>query len=201
MESSMSHTAEMQAATNTPADLVRRIGDGDRRAEETLVKQFQRPLLELLRYRTHDPELAQDLLQDTLTIIIRRLREQGLNDPDKLVAYMHRTAHNLVIAHFRKEARRDTQPNTELVEVQQDPQGGQLAELLLQEEGQLVRDLLEDMRVPRDREVLLRFYVWEQEKALVCQAMGLRADQFDRVVSRARQRFRALLEEVTDARD
>ena len=111
---------------------------------------------------------------------------------------MHRTAHNLVIAHFRKETRRRTQADTELVEIQSNQQAGELEELLKQEEGQLVRGLLDEMRTPRDREILLRFYVWEQDKLIVCQAMELSGDQFDRVVSRARQRFRGLAEQMLE---
>jgi RNA polymerase sigma-70 factor (ECF subfamily) len=196
----MQASAETRVAAIQPTDLVRRIGEGDPQAEEMLVRQYQRPLLEILRHRSGDPELAKDLLQDTFTIIIKRLRGEGLEDPGKLVAFMHRTAHNLVIGHFRKEARRDTRANTELVEIQQDPQDGQLEVLLEQEEGRLVHELLQELRTPRDREVLLRFYVWEQEKPFICQALELSADQFDRVVSRARQRFRGLVEKAMGGR-
>ena len=196
----MQNIAEPKSANTAPSDLVRRIGEGDRQAEEALVRQYQRPLLEILRHRSGDPELAQDLLQDTLTVIIQRLRGSGLENPEKLAAFMHRTAHNLLIAHFRKETRRGTQANTELVEIQKDPHGGQLEDLLVQEEGRLVHELLQELRTPRDREVLLRFYVWEQEKPFVCQAMELSATQFDHVISRARQRFKGLVAQASGER-
>ena len=194
----MLRTSEAPPTAVDPAELARRIGAGDRQAEGLLVQTYQRPLLEILRHRTRDPELALDLLQDTLAIIIERLRGEGLENPEKLVPFMHRTAHNLVIAHFRKETRRRTQADTELVEIQSNQQAGELEELLKQEEGQLVRGLLDEMRTPRDREILLRFYVWEQDKLIVCQAMELSGDQFDRVVSRARQRFRGLAEQMLE---
>jgi RNA polymerase sigma-70 factor (ECF subfamily) len=183
-----------QGSDPTPAELVARIRAGDRAAETILVEKYQRPLLEILRHRTADPELAQDLLQDTLTIIIQRLRGEGLEDPEKLVAFMHRTARNLVIAHFRKESRRNTQLDTETVEIQRDPRAGQLETLLAEERGRMVRKLLDELPTPRDREVLLRFYVRGHEKAQVCQLLGLNSGQFDRVISRARKRFRELVE-------
>lgn len=172
-----------------PADLVRRIGAGDKNAEEQLVKRYQRPIFEILKNRTRDSELAKDLLQETLIIVLQRLRTRGIEQPDKLVAFMHRTAHNLVIGYFRKENRRNTHADTDLVEVQQDRSAADLDLFLREEQAQLVRGLLDELRTPRDREILLRFYVWNQEKPIICDAMDLDGGQFDRVISRARQRF------------
>jgi RNA polymerase sigma-70 factor (ECF subfamily) len=186
-----SHVAE-----DAPTSLVRRIRSGSREAETQLVQAYQRPILELLRNRARDPDLAQDLLQETFIVVINRLRADGIEQPDKLAAFIHRVAHNLVIGHFRKETRRKTQTDTELVEIQQDQKSEQLEAFLRKEEGQIVRRLLEELKTPRDREILRRFYVWGQEKPLICDALGLDNDQFDRVISRARQRFRVLAEQA-----
>jgi RNA polymerase sigma-70 factor (ECF subfamily) len=178
-----------------PEDLVRRIAAGDPQAEEDFIRRYQRPLREILRRRTGDHELAQDLLQDTFAVVLERLRHRGLEDPGKLAAFLHRTACNLAIGHFRRESRRRTDADSERVQIQPDPQGSLLDRVLRDEAGSMVRRLLSELRTPRDREVLMRFYVREQEKPAICAAIGLKPEQFDRVISRARQRFRALVEQ------
>ena len=71
-----------------PESLVRRIQEGDRAAETVLIATYQKPVLELLRHRTRNPDLAQDLLQDTMLIILKRLRGEGIAEPGKLAAYI-----------------------------------------------------------------------------------------------------------------
>ena len=49
------------------------------------------------------------------------------------------------------------------------------------------------MLAPRDRDVLDRFYLRDQDKARICKELGLTPANFDRVISRARIRLRELL--------
>ena len=58
----------------------------------------------------------------------------------------------------------------------------------------LLRKLLAQLPVARDREILVRFYLEEQDKDEVCRGLGIDASHFHRVVFRARERFRALLD-------
>ena len=46
----------------------------------------------------------------------------------------------------------------------------------------------------RDREILVRFYLQEEEKDAICRDLALEADQFDKVLHRARARLKELLE-------
>jgi len=56
-----------------------------------------------------------------------------------------------------------------------------------------IHDLLSELPVARDREVLSRFYLDEQDKEDVCHALAIDAEHFHRVIFRARARFRELL--------
>ena len=58
----------------------------------------------------------------------------------------------------------------------------------------IVKRLLGEMSSPRDREVLVRFYLKEEERGTLCRSLGLTDLQFNRVIFRARERFRELLE-------
>ena len=48
--------------------------------------------------------------------------------------------------------------------------------------------------LPRDREVLFRFYLAGETKGRICARLGLSGTQFNLVIHRARLRFRALVE-------
>jgi len=67
-----------------------------------------------------------------------------------------------------------------------------LERLIELEHGQSVRRLLDELGVRRDREILHRFYVSSEEKADICEEWGLSSLQFNRVLFRARKRYRAL---------
>lgn len=57
-----------------------------------------------------------------------------------------------------------------------------------------VQQLLGELDTARDRELLYRFYVAEDEKTVICRDLGLTSLHFNRVPFRARQRFKELLE-------
>ena len=175
-------------------ELVRRIRQGDREAESLLVQKYSRPLLSLMRCRVRDPDLVEDLHQDTFRIVIQRLRERGLDNPTKLAGFINRTAINLYIGVVRKSQRRKTNPNSEIIDAQADESLGPLSAALQGEAASSVQTLLSEMPTERDRDILRRFYVREEEKASICASLELSPEHFDRVISRARKRFRQIVE-------
>lgn len=173
------------------ADLVRRIASGDASAEGELVARYSRGLLYLLRRLA--PELADDLHQETFRIVLERLRRRELEQPEGLVGFLRGTARNLALAERRKTSRRRTEADEEELAraVHQGP--GQLSAVLLDEEAENVRQLIRELPTERDRQLLLRFYVAEEEKESLCADLGLDGLHFNRVLFRARQRFKELL--------
>jgi RNA polymerase sigma-70 factor (ECF subfamily) len=178
---------EAQVATG----LVRRIASGDAAAEGELVARYSRGLLFLLRRLA--PELAEDLHQETFRIVLERLRRRELDDPAGLAGFLRGIARNLVIAERRKSARRRTEADDEELAQAVSPAPGQLSAVLLDEEAETVRQLIRELPTERDRELLLRFYVTEEDKESLCADLGLDSLHFNRVLFRARQRFKELL--------
>ncbi len=174
--------------------LAEAIGQGDKNAEAELYQRFARPVITLLRQRSGDRYLAEDLMQDTFSILIDKLRNSALEDASRLAGYVHRTALNVWRGYARKEIGRKTQPDTDTVESVSSESYTQLESLLNQEEADAVRALLSEMRNARDREILNRTYLLEQDKPLVCDELNLTEAHFDRVIYRAKQRFRAVVE-------
>jgi RNA polymerase sigma-70 factor (ECF subfamily) len=175
------------------ADLCARIYRGERDAEEQMVRRYAAGLLRLLKLRTRDAELALDLRQDTFRVAIERLRRSALEEPTGLAAYLRAVALNLLIAQRRKDTRRATTADSEAVEVAIDERGGPFDHVSREQMRQAVAVLLNELGTPRDRDLLTRFYIQDQDKAAICAALGVDSLHFNRVLFRAKQRFRELL--------
>ncbi len=175
------------------ADLVRRIAAGDAAAETEMVERYSRGLLFMLRRMSGNPDLADDLHQDAFRIVLERLRGKGLAEPERLVGFLNRTARNLFIADYRKRARRKTDDLDE-AEPPADPAPSQESRALLDEEAAQVRRLIGELQGDRDRQLLYRFYIVEEAKESICADLELSSLHFNRVLFRARQRFKTLLE-------
>jgi len=80
------------------------------------------------------------------------------------------------------------------------PAPSQLQSVLVDEEAEMVRRLIGELPTDRDRQLLLRFYVGEEDKERICADLGLDSLHFNRVLFRARQRFKELLERSTGRR-
>jgi RNA polymerase sigma-70 factor, ECF subfamily len=175
-------------------EICARIRAGNRDAEAVLVDRLQPGLRLVLRRATGgDLELARELCQETLVIVLKRLRTSGLNDPTELAAFAAQTARNLAIAHRRKEGRRRTDADIEALESVSDPRRGQPEQIAAGRLGAIVHRLLGELPTDRDRMVLKRYYLHEEPKSDICRDLEMSDLAFNQVLFRARNRFRDLL--------
>ena len=179
-----------------------RIRAGSREAEAVLVQRLQPGLrLVLQRATGGNLELARELCQETLVILLKRLRAVGLTDPSELPAFAAQTARNLAIAHYRKEGRRRTEANIEAIESVSDPSRGQPEQVAASRLCAIVHRLLGELPTDRDRMVLKRYYLHEEPKADICRDLEMSDLAFNQVLFRARNRFRDLLNSAGIARE
>ena len=183
------HALEAQIS----ADIVQRIGQGDRRAEEELVRRYQRGLIYLLRRRTRDSQLALDLAQDTFRIAIEKLRQSPIDQVERLAAYLRGTALNLAMADVRKHSRRATTADSDAVDAAADDRAGPFDNVSTEQVQRAVRKLLDELPVQRDREILIRTYLDDEDKSSICAALGVDSAHYNRVLFRAKQRFKELV--------
>ncbi len=181
--------------SDDPAPLVARILAGDPRAETEVVERYGRGLRIILDRHTSGRPEAEDLYQDTLAIGLDKLRRGELRDPTKLPAFLSQLARNLAIEFYRKAQRRKTEPDSEAVDAAAVVRSSQLDRLVQHEHSALVRKAIEDMRNDRDRQVLFRFYIAEEDKDTIAADYDLSSIQFNRVLHRARDRYRELVQE------
>ncbi len=176
------------------AELAERIASGDPAAETELVRRYSRPLRFILLKRVREASLADDLCQEALIVVLERLRGRGLEEPDKLTAFIRQTAINLAIGEARTHYRRDTHPDSERIDSAAARQPLLSEQLEQAQLAALMDRLMNELRQARDRQILRRFYLSEESKASLCSALGVTPEHFDRVLFRARQRFGKILE-------
>jgi RNA polymerase sigma-70 factor (ECF subfamily) len=185
---------EDQQEARISVELSRRIGAGDRAAEAQLVERYERGVLYLLKRRTRDTDLALDLRQEAFRIAIEKLRAKEIAEPERVGAFVRGIAVNLAIADARKTVRRATKADSDAVELVADPDDGPADAVASAQTRAAVRALLDELSVARDRDILLRFYIEDEDKESICAALGVDSAHFNRVLFRAKQRFRELLE-------
>lgn len=189
----VANASETQIEARISADLVARIGRGDAAAEREMIARYERGLVYLLKRRTGDAELALDLSQDTFRIAIEKLRAGPLDDAERLAGYLRGVAVNLVVGLERKNARRATSPDSERVEAAADERRGPFDDVSSAQTGAAVRRLLDELSTARDREILTRLYLHDEDRESICTSLGIDSTHFNRVLYRAKQRFRELL--------
>jgi RNA polymerase sigma-70 factor (ECF subfamily) len=189
MNDKIDHMEEREAATM----LVRRVQEGDKRAEGEMVERYSRGLRFLLRRTTRDPEHAEDLLQETWIVALERIRGSTLDSPERLAGFLAGVARHLALNDMRKAGRQKTSANTTVVELIPDEENSPVRQASRAEVCQHVKRLLGELHQRRDREILNRFYVLEQDKEMICSRLGVDSTHFNRVLYRARQRLRDVI--------
>lgn len=171
--------------------LVNRIIDGDTDAEEELVNRFGAGVFQIILRIVRNPPLAEDLSQDALITIIKKIREGAVEQPESLNAFVSSVARFHAIGQIRKIRRRGLSEDLEQAEQLPDPSPSRLEELQTSEQLAELRDLIWEL-IPRYRELLLRFYIKEEPKDVICADLGMSSMQFDGVLHRARKRYKEL---------
>jgi RNA polymerase sigma-70 factor (ECF subfamily) len=188
--------------SGVPAEEIERVVaaalTGDRKAESRMLVVLRPGVLAVLRFGAfHRWVDAEDLTQETLQIVVERVRARTIEDPRKVFSFAASTARNLALNAARKALRQQTVVDSELVD--------ELAQNLEMEQSDLsdaddrhladaVMAMLEELPTERDRQMLTRFYLDGVDKQQLCRELGLSPKHFDRVLMRARSRLRTIIE-------
>ena len=170
------------------------IANGDKQAEHQLVDKYWKSLFFVLQRQVSDAELAQDLAQETFIVVINKARSGQIENPAALGKFIRQVGVNLLIANFRKETRRKTDA-CEDIEVQFSDEYSNIQQALNSEQlTELVKQVMNELPTERDRDLLYRYFVYGQDKGQICQEFELTPEHFDRVLYRARNRLKQVLQ-------
>ena len=165
----------------------------DRAAVEGLIAKHYTGLRLLIQRRTGDPEVAADILNQAACTAWEKWQSGQVRRPEEIGGYIFQVAMNLLRNRRRSVAERaDRRVDSEVLG--QLPADAPTDRWLEKKIAVRVKRMLQELPSPRDREILVRFYLQEEEKDAICRDLALEADQFDKVLHRARARLKELLE-------
>jgi RNA polymerase sigma-70 factor (ECF subfamily) len=176
------------AATLAPGDRV-----PDATAHLAAVYRDYPGLRALIMRRVRDPEVAADILQDAAVTTLEKLRVGEIGQVENVGGYLYRVALNHLRNHRRKD-RSAVSSSDELESLAQPESEPEWRSVGHPEWATAARRMLGEMPTSRDRELLVRFYLDDEDKETICAQLGLTDEHFNRVIFRARNRFRVLLE-------
>jgi RNA polymerase sigma-70 factor (ECF subfamily) len=168
--------------------LVERIRQGDRDAVGELYEQLL-PGLRFYFVNRLGRDAASDAAHSVFLRAVEQTAEGDLREPEALPGYMRTMAARYVCAQIEQRQREQWQSLTPLMESRlSDGRKGPESEYGQQERLTLALKVLRGMS-EREREILTRFYLYEQTQEQICREMGLTETQFRLLKSRAKARF------------
>jgi RNA polymerase sigma factor (sigma-70 family) len=168
--------------------LVDRIRRGDSDAMDELYRVFGNGV-RLYMCRQLGSQEVDDKVHDTFIIVVQAIQNGDLREPERLMGFVRTVARRMVaghIDHLVHKRREDVAVESGIVLSDQRVTPEQTA--MERQRVDLMLRVLSDMSA-RDRDVLTRFYLYEQSQEQICREMKLSATQFRLLKSRAKSRF------------
>lgn len=180
-----------QAHSADWSGLVCRIQAGDGLAMEELYQIFSRGI----RYhlcRQLGPQELDDKVHDTFLIVVQAIRRGELREPDRLMGFVRTIVRRQIAAYIDEliQSRRESageDVDDRIPDSRRNPEQN----IAFRQKIELMKSILRGLG-DRDREILTRFYIYEQTQEQICHDLELTDTQFRLLKSRAKARFGAL---------
>ncbi len=101
----------MKTIEFTDNELVSKFIFGDNDAIEEIICRYKTKLYSYIYLTVRNKHLAEDIFQDTFIKVIKSLQEGKYQDNGRLLSWITRIAHNLIIDHFRREKQLNIRSN------------------------------------------------------------------------------------------
>lgn len=170
-------------------DYVRRLAAGDPLAERHFCAYFGELVLIKLRGRVRSRELIEDIRQETFLRVLRNIRANGIEHPERLGAYVLAVCNNVMLEFFRSESRFSEMNEESSVVL--DPKPAADETFVTAERKQHVLRVLKELP-EKDGELLRLVFLEEADKDGVCRRFGVDRDYLRVLLHRARGRFKEL---------
>ncbi|MEM6639464.1 MAG: sigma-70 family RNA polymerase sigma factor [Pseudomonadota bacterium] len=166
------------------ADVLARRQDADIR----LARRFDAIAGPLVRKLMREPDAQMDLYQDGFETVLTRVRSGALREPARLAGYISRTVRYKFYETLRARDRFPT-PLENIEPLMDEHAPSPQCSLERQQMRDAVIEGIAALKVARDRALLTRLYLCEEDKQAVCDALELTPRHFDRVSFRGRSRL------------
>ena len=171
--------------------LVARVQAGDGMAMEELYQIFARGIRFHL-CRQLGPQELDDKVHDTFLIVLEAIQRGELRQPERLMGFVRTIVRRQVAAYIDElvQSRREN-GGTDMDERIADSRRNPEQNIAFRQKIEIMKNILRGLG-DRDREILTRFYIYEQSQEQICEELDLSDTQFRLLKSRAKARFGTL---------
>jgi RNA polymerase sigma-70 factor (ECF subfamily) len=169
-------------------EYIRRLQNRDPETERHFVDYFGKLLRIKLYARLRNAQMVEDLTQETFLRVLTALRrEDGIQSPAALGAYVNSICNNLLFELNRGKSRADCVS----IDGFDPPDKGVSAEsaMVSEESKELVRRTLEELP-SKDRQLLRMVFYEDTDRGDICRTFRISPDYLRVLVHRAKARFR-----------
>jgi RNA polymerase sigma-70 factor (ECF subfamily) len=180
--------------------LVDRIRRGDQNAMDELYRIFSSGI-RIYFCRQLGMQEVDDKVHDTFVIVVQAIQNGDLREPDRLMGFVRTIARRLVAGHIDttvRNRRENVSVESGIILSNQHATPEQTA--IQQQKVDVMLKVLRELS-NRQRDVLTRFYLYEQSEEQICRDMELSATQFRILKSRAKRRFAELGKKVLESKN
>jgi RNA polymerase sigma-70 factor (ECF subfamily) len=143
-------------------ELVNRFLSGESKAIETLIHRYKNKVLTYIYFNVRNRDLAEDLFQDTFIKVIKSLQDGRYQDNGRLLSWIIRIAHNLIIDYYRRNKQLPTCSNDDYeMDLFNSPKYSEMTVEQAMVSNQIfddVRRLVEELPEDQKEIILLRHY-------------------------------------------
>ena len=169
-------------------DYLRRLAGRDAAVEHHFSSYFKDLLLLKLRVRIRSPQLIEDIRQETLLRVLRIVRRNGVEHPERFGAFVSAVCNNVMLERLRGEMRlqrpeADFEPVDETADLD--------AHLISQQTRRQVETVLDELPA-KDGEILRMLFLHGRDKADLCRRFNVTEDYLRVLLHRAKSRFRKM---------
>lgn len=184
------HVAERQASPDREAELLARIGQGDRRAFEALYKAYYRRLTRFLDKITRQPQLIEEILDDTMFAVWQGAAR--FHGASRASTWIFGIAYNVAMKAIGRERRHASQESADELPTDAVHEGPE-ADLIARESEQMLTALLGGLS-PEHRAVIELTYYFGYSYAEIASIVDCPVDTVKTRMFYARRKLRVLLE-------
>lgn len=152
----------MKTIELTDNELVAKFISGEEEAIEAIICRYKNKLYTYINLTVKNQHLAEDIFQDTFVKVIKSLQDGKYQDNGKLLSWIMRIAHNLIIDHFRREKQINIRSNDDFeMDIFNSPRYSEATieqELVNNQVMSDVRKLIDQLPPDQKEIILLRHY-------------------------------------------
>ncbi len=175
-------------------ELAEKITQGDSHASNAFVQMNYRWLLFIIRKKFSQSNNHEDIVQDSFMLVINKLQQGKVRETKAILGFLRTTAINIGFEYLRKDKKFTSAVDQEYLEMIEDAQDGILSTLIWNDKVKYVKQVMSELKVQRDKDILIKFYFHDQDKPAICEELNLSREHFDRVLYRAKQRLKQLID-------